>query len=96
MLRSGGCVWSMLLVGRFGGLGRKTTSARFSGLGLKTKAEVLRSNGAARGGITEVASRRSKSVQEAWPSDRQKTELDHNSLGLGGSLYVSGGSSGTV
>ena len=43
-------------------------------------------NGAACGGIIEVASRRTRYVQEAWPSDRQKTELDHNALGLGGSL----------
>ena len=42
--------------------------------------------GAACGGITEVASRQSRSMQEAWPSDRQKTELDHNALGLGGPL----------
>jgi len=51
-----------------------------------SRAEVLRRNRAAHGGITEVASRRIKSVQEAWPSDRQKIELDHNALGLGGSL----------
>jgi hypothetical protein len=33
------------------------TRGRFMGLGLKTRAEVPRRNGAARGGITEVASR---------------------------------------
>ena len=80
----------------FRSLGCKTTGGWFSGLGLKTRAEVPRRNGAARDGITEVASRQSKSVQQAWPSDRQKTELDHNALGLGGSLYVSGGSLGIV
>ena len=84
MSRRGGHVWSMLLVSGFASLGHKTTGGRFSGLGLKTRAEVPRRNGAARGGITEVASRRSKSMQEAWPSDQQKTELDHNALGLGG------------
>ena len=78
----------------FGGLGRKTTGGRFLGLGLKTRAEVPRRNGASRGGITEVASWQSRSVQEAWPSDRQKTELDHNALGLGGSLYLSRGNLG--
>ena len=56
------------------------------GFGSQNRAEVPRRNGAAHGRITEVASRQSKSVQEAWPSDRQKTELDHNALGLGGSL----------
>ena len=81
----------MLLTSEFGGLGRKTNGGRFLGLGLKTRAEVPRRNGVARGGITEVASRRSKSVQEAWPSDRQKTELVHNALGLGGSLNLSRG-----
>jgi len=96
MSRSGGHVWSTLLASGFGGLGRKTTGGRFSGLGLKIRAEVPRRNGAACGGITEVAPRRSKSVQEVWPSDRQKAELDHNALGLGGSLYVSRGSLGTV
>jgi hypothetical protein len=58
--------------GRFGGLGHKTTGGRFSGLGLKTRTEIPRRNGAAHGGITEVMSRRSKFVQEAWPSDQQK------------------------
>ena len=58
--------------GRFDGSGLKTIGRLFTGLGLKTRAEVLRRNGAARGGITEVASRRSKSVQEAGSSDRQK------------------------
>ena len=96
MSRSGGRVWSTLLASRFGDLGRKTTSEGFSGLGHKTRAEVPRRNGAAHGGITEVVSRRSKSVQETWPSDRQKTEWDHNALGLGGSLYLSGSSLGTV
>ena len=96
VLTSEECVWSTLLASGFGGLGHKTTGGRFLGLGLKTRAEVPRRNGAARGGITEVALRRSKSVQEAWPSDRQKIELDHNALGLGGSLYVSRGSLGTV
>ena len=67
--------------GRFGGLGLKPSGGRFPGLGLKTRAEVPRRNGVACGGITEVTSRRSKSVQEVWPSDRQKTELDHNALG---------------
>ena len=76
----------MLLPSGFGGLGHKTIGGQFSGLGLKTRAEVPRRNGAARGGIKEVASRRSKSVQEAWLSDRQKTKLDYNALGLGGSL----------
>ena len=86
MSRSGGHVWSTLLASGFGGLGCKTTGGRFLGLGLKTQAEILRRNGAARGGITKVVSRRSKSMQEVWPSDRQKTELDHNALGLCGSL----------
>ena len=86
MSRSGEHVWSTLLASGFGDLGRKTTGGRFSGLGLKTWAEVPRRNGAAHGGITEVASRRIKSVQETWPSDRQKTELDRNALGLGGLL----------
>ena len=81
MSRSGGRVLFTLLTSGFGGLGRKTTGGRFSGLGLKTRTEVLRRNGVARGGITEVAPRRSKSVQEVWPSDRQKAELDHNALG---------------
>ena len=84
MSRRGGHVWSMLLVSGFRGLGRKTTGGWFSGLGLKIQAKVPRRNRAAHGGITEVASRRSKSMQEAWPSDQQKTELDHNALGLGG------------
>jgi hypothetical protein len=56
--------------GRFDGLGLKTIGGRFMGLGLKTRAEVPRRNRATRGGITEVASRRSKYVQEAGPSDR--------------------------
>jgi len=51
--------------GRFGGLSLKITGLRFRGFGLKTRAYVPRRNEAARGGITEVASRRSKSVQEA-------------------------------
>jgi hypothetical protein len=42
-----------------------TTRGRFPGLGLKIQAEVPRRNMAARGGIIEVASKRSKSVQEA-------------------------------
>ena len=54
----------------FGGFGLKTIGGRIASLGLKTRAEVPRRNGAARGGITEVASRRSKSLQEAGPSDR--------------------------
>ena len=94
MSRSGERVWNTLLASGFDGLGRKTTSGRFPSLGLKTRAEVPRRNGAAHGGITEVVSRRSKSVQETWPSDRQKTEWDHNALGLGGSLNLSGGSLG--
>jgi hypothetical protein len=51
----------------------KPSGGWFSGLGLKTRVEVPRRNGVARGGITEVALRQSKSVQEAWPSDRQKS-----------------------
>jgi hypothetical protein len=42
------------------------------GFGPQTRAEVLRRNEAARGGIIEVASRRSKYVQEAWLSDQKK------------------------
>ena len=82
--------------GQFDGLGLKTIGGRFTGLSLKTRVEVPRRNGAAHGGIIEVALRRIKSVQEVWPSDRQKTEWDHNALGLGGSLYLSGSSLGTV
>ena len=64
-MRSGGRIWSTLLASGFGGLGHKTIGGQFSGLGLKTHVEVPRRNGAAHGGITEVASRRSKSVQES-------------------------------
>ena len=42
----------------------------FTILGPKTWAEVPRRNGATRGGIMEVASRRSKSVKKACPSER--------------------------
>ena len=35
----------------------RRVAGQFPGLGLKTRAEVPRRNGAARGGITEVASR---------------------------------------
>ena len=45
------------ICGRFDGLGLKTIGGWFTGLGLKTRPEVPRRNGAARGGITEVASR---------------------------------------
>jgi hypothetical protein len=86
MSRSGGRVLGMLLVSGFSGLDRETTGGRFSGLSLKTRAEVPRRNMTTCGRITEVASRRSKFVKEAWLFDRQKTELDHNALGLGGSL----------
>jgi hypothetical protein len=55
-----------------GGLSLKTTGGQFHGFGLKTWAEVPRRNGAARGGITKVASRGSKFVKEAGPSDRLK------------------------
>ena len=58
--------------GRFDGLGLKTIGGRFTGLDHKTRTEVPRRNGTARGGITEVALRQSKSVQKAWPSDQQK------------------------
>jgi hypothetical protein len=43
--------------GWFDGLGLKTIDGRFTGLGLKTRVDVPRRNGAACGGITEVASR---------------------------------------
>ena len=48
--------------GGFDVLGLKTISGRFTSLALKTQAEVPRRNRAAHGGITEVASRRSKFV----------------------------------
>jgi hypothetical protein len=50
---------------RFDGLGLKTIDGQFMGLGLKTWAEIPRRNGVACGGITEVASGRSKSMKEA-------------------------------
>ena len=43
--------------GRFDGLGLKTIDGWFMVSGLKTQAEVSRRNGAACGGIAEVASR---------------------------------------
>jgi hypothetical protein len=42
---------------RFGGLNLKTTGWQFRRFGLKTQAEISRRNEAARGRITEVASR---------------------------------------
>ena len=62
----------------FGCLGQKTTGGWFLGLGRKTRLEVSRRNTEAHGGIAEVASRRSKSVEEAWPSDRPNTQMDQN------------------
>jgi hypothetical protein len=68
--RVAGHVWSMLLTDGLVVWASKLSGGRFLGLELKTWAEVPRRNGAARGGIKEVASRRSKSAEEAWPSDR--------------------------
>ena len=45
--------------GGFGGFVHKTIGGGFTGLGLKTRAEVPRMERTARGGIREVASRRS-------------------------------------
>jgi len=58
------------ICGRFDGLALKTIGGCFTGLGLKTRPEVPRGNGAARGGITEVALRRSNSLKEACPFDQ--------------------------
>jgi hypothetical protein len=66
----GGSIWSTLLADDLMVWASKPSGGRFPGLGLKTRVKVLRRNGAARSEIIEVASRRSKSVQEAWPSDR--------------------------
>ena len=50
--------------------GPQTIGRTVSGFGPKTLAEVPRRNGVARGGITEVTSRRSKSVQKVRLSYR--------------------------
>jgi hypothetical protein len=82
--------------GRFDGLGLKAIGGWFTGLGLKTRAEVPRRNGAARGGITELASRRSKSVQEALLSNRQKKSWTITPSGQVVRLKISKGISGIV
>jgi hypothetical protein len=51
-----GRVWSTLLADGLVVWASKPSGRRFSGLSLKTRAEVLRRNGAAHGGITEVVS----------------------------------------
>jgi hypothetical protein len=67
-LSYGGRIWSALLADGLIVWASKPSGGRFPGLGLKTLVEVLRRNGAARGGIIEFTSRRSKSVQEVWMS----------------------------
>jgi hypothetical protein len=69
---------------RFDRLGLKTIGGGFTGLGLKTRMEVSRKNGwhvAASG-----SSRRGEATNEEarWPSDKDNTGLDHNTLGLSG------------
>ena len=72
MRRVAGDAYGVRYSRRFGGLSLKTTGWIVSWVCPQNSGEVPRRNEAARGGITDVASRRSKSVQEAWPSDQQK------------------------
>jgi hypothetical protein len=59
-----------------------------TGLGLKTRAEVPRRNG--RHVTVSGSSHRDEATDEKarWPSDEDDTGLDHNALGLSGSIQL--------